>query len=306
MVKQMRALFVGKATQRVEATQEAHAAGAARRAGRGAADLAELDGVEPLVRQGVRGGADSRRGGDRRRRSAGAMGPLAGRCPGQPAALPPDPGQRRRRGAAGKEARPARRVDRVFRPGPAAASSGSGRDFSGRTARDRSRRSTWHATWSIAPIRIRRGTRPGGPTCSTGSRSPTRRVSRFGSTMHRSRRARGCWGRSARRMPASTAAWRLDGPGSAAGERRSFPMRRSRLPTRSSCGCATTCRPRDRAGQPSAAAGTSAKLPVVWRPEAIRHRPRRQIGRSGAGASEARSSEFARCGCRRASRRSAH
>ena len=121
MIKAMRALYVNKANQIVKDTEGLN--GPERLDGLTEAlrIWPELDGAACSLRQGVRGGADAGRGGERRRGTPGALGPLAGRCPGHPAALPPDPGQRRRRRPQGEEARPARRVARIFRPGPAAA-----------------------------------------------------------------------------------------------------------------------------------------------------------------------------------------
>ena len=119
---------------------------AARRADRGAAHLAELEGIEPLYKKAF---SEEPTLEVAVNDVASPLGPWV-RTPAdaadQPAALSPDPGQRRRRRPPGQEARPARRGDRVVRPGPSPGASRSGRAFTGPTARGRSRRSTWGAT----------------------------------------------------------------------------------------------------------------------------------------------------------------
>ena len=93
LVKQMRALFIKKATDRVKAVGVGAACRAARCAGRGAAHLADPRGSRAALQQGVQRRTDARSGGERRGCSAGPVGSHAGRPADQPAAVSADPGR---------------------------------------------------------------------------------------------------------------------------------------------------------------------------------------------------------------------
>ena len=123
-VRASRAVFVARATERIKQGEKG------RRARPSACSIALVDALRiwptpgrrrGKVHPGVRGRADARRGGDRRRGAVGSLGPLAGRCPGDPAALPARSRDRRPGGSTGQEAGSARGVRREFGPEPSAA-----------------------------------------------------------------------------------------------------------------------------------------------------------------------------------------
>ncbi len=280
LVKPMRALYVARAAGLVKDAECDAKARAARRAHRGIADLARAGGCDGSLREGVRGGADARSGGERRRDSAGAMGPLAGRRPSEPACSIV-----RSLVSADEEARKGKKPGQlaaaieIIRPGPAAF--------------DPDQAGLCLVRRIAAGIGDRRGTRPGrpdrssfpadskrgGPTCSTGSRSPMRRGSTSGSTGHRFGSALWLMGPWARPMRASTAAWRPRariGRWSVSGDLSVLSANGDQVELRLRVDQKT------QAGDP---------------PDATRRQSQAAVRFRG-------SSEFAKCGCRRASRRS--